>query len=61
MEPIRKKAERKNLNGVECKQCKRFYDAVISDAKGRDGEVHKSDLRCEHHEGVSRHRYSNSG
>ncbi|KAL8228052.1 hypothetical protein R6Q57_015636 [Mikania cordata] len=53
IEPVRKKAERANLKGVECKQCKKFYDAVLPD----DGNNNKQNLRCEHHEGVSRHRY----
>lgn len=52
VEPVRKKADRDNLKGVECKQCKKFYDAVLPD----DGSSDKN-LRCEHHEGVSRHRY----
>ncbi|XP_021845892.1 protein gamma response 1 isoform X2 [Spinacia oleracea] len=55
VEPVRKKADRENLNGIECKQCKKFYDAVRSDAK--DGEFDRENLRCEHHDGVSRHRY----
>ncbi|XP_021723090.1 protein gamma response 1-like [Chenopodium quinoa] len=55
VEPVRKKAERENLNGIECKQCKKFYDAVLSNAK--DGEVDGHKFWCEHHEGVSRHRY----
>uniref|UniRef100_A0A803L196 DNA endonuclease activator Ctp1 C-terminal domain-containing protein n=2 Tax=Chenopodium quinoa TaxID=63459 RepID=A0A803L196_CHEQI len=55
VEPVRKKAERENLNGIECKQCKKFYDAVLSNAK--DGEVDGQKFRCEHHDGVSRHRY----
>ncbi|KAK9715892.1 hypothetical protein RND81_06G196800 [Saponaria officinalis] len=54
VEPVRKKSERENLNGIECKQCKKFYDAVLGDA---DGEVSNHNLRCEHHAGVSRHRY----
>lgn len=54
VEPVRKKAERANLKGVECKQCKKFYDAVLPDG-GDDNN--KQNLRCEHHEGVSRHRY----
>ncbi|XP_044488016.1 protein gamma response 1 isoform X2 [Mangifera indica] len=29
VEPVRKKAERENFKGVECKQCKKFYDAVL--------------------------------
>ncbi|XP_071736116.1 protein gamma response 1 [Rutidosis leptorrhynchoides] len=52
VESVRKKAERANLKGVECKQCKKFYDAVLPDGNGD-----KQNLRCEHHEGVSRHRY----
>ncbi|KAJ0641668.1 putative DNA endonuclease Ctp1, DNA endonuclease RBBP8 [Helianthus annuus] len=55
VEPVRKKAERANLKGVECKQCRKFYDAVLP-ADGNDNN-NKRDLRCEHHEGVSRHRY----
>lgn len=57
VEPVRKKAERANLKGIECKQCKKFYDAVLPDG-GVDNN--KQNLRCEHHEGVSRHRYSSS-
>ncbi|XP_050386036.1 protein gamma response 1 [Argentina anserina] len=55
VEPVRKKAERENLKGVECKQCKKFYDAVLPDDGGKDNDKHG--FRCEHHEGVSRHRY----
>ncbi|KAJ7550317.1 hypothetical protein O6H91_07G094600 [Diphasiastrum complanatum] len=52
VESVRKKSERESLQGVECKQCKKFYDAVLAeDAQG----VMTS--RCEHHDGVSRHRY----
>ncbi|KAJ6777524.1 hypothetical protein OIU74_001495 [Salix koriyanagi] len=54
IESVRKKAERKNLKGVECKQCKKFYDAVLPN-NGGDGN--KQNVRCEHHDGVSRHRY----
>ncbi|KAL9247083.1 hypothetical protein vseg_020551 [Gypsophila vaccaria] len=57
VEPVRKKSERENLEGIECKQCKKFYDAVLGDAEGKDGQVGKQNLRCEHHVGVSRHRY----
>ncbi|XP_074271019.1 protein gamma response 1 [Silene latifolia] len=57
VEPVRKKAERENLNGIECKQCKKFYDAVHGDGEGKEGEINKHNLRCEHHDGVSRHRY----
>ncbi|KAK1424895.1 hypothetical protein QVD17_20236 [Tagetes erecta] len=53
VEPVRKKAERANLKGVECKQCKKFYDAVLPDGNNNNNQ----NLRCEHHEGVSRHRY----
>lgn len=55
VEPVRKKAERANLKGVECKECKKFYDAVLP-PDGSDNN-NKQNLRCEHHEGVSRHRY----
>ncbi|KAM1607911.1 hypothetical protein ACFXTH_028628 [Malus domestica] len=58
VEPVRKKAERENLKGVECKQCKKFYDAVLpNDGSGKDTDNNKHNFRCEHHEGVSRHRY----
>ncbi|CAN0877865.1 Protein gamma response 1 [Linum grandiflorum] len=53
VETVRKKAERENLKGVECKQCKKFYDAVLDGG----GNNNNQNLRCEHHEGVSRHRY----
>lgn len=52
VESVRKKAERENLKGIECKQCKKFYDAVHPENDGTS-----KGLRCEHHEGVSRHRY----
>ncbi|KAH7544777.1 hypothetical protein FEM48_Zijuj01G0022200 [Ziziphus jujuba var. spinosa] len=53
VEPVRKKAERESLKGVECKQCKKFYDAVLCN----DEDKNNHNIRCEHHEGVSRHRY----
>ncbi|XP_021625337.1 protein gamma response 1 [Manihot esculenta] len=56
VEPVRKKAERDNLKGVECKQCKKFYDAVLPNG-GKDADGNKQNFRCEHHDGVSRHRY----
>ncbi|CAL1409335.1 unnamed protein product [Linum trigynum] len=52
VETVRKKAEREKLQGVECKQCKKFYDAVLENGGGGN-----ENLRCEHHDGVSRHRY----
>ncbi|CAA7019243.1 unnamed protein product [Microthlaspi erraticum] len=52
VEPVRKKADRENLKGIECKQCKKFYDAVLPENEGNG-----KSMRCEHHEGVSRHRY----
>lgn len=55
VESVRRKAERENLKGVECRQCEKFYDAVLPG--GRDGRGGAGDVRCEHHEGVSRHRY----
>ncbi|RRT58590.1 hypothetical protein B296_00029904 [Ensete ventricosum] len=55
VEPVRKKTERENLKGVECQQCKKFYDAVLL---GDDGNPDHVNRRCEHHDGVSRHRYS---
>lgn len=54
VEPVRKKTERENLRGVECKQCKKFYDAVLPDDGTDNGQ---KTMRCEHHDGVSRHRY----
>lgn len=51
IESVRKRAERENLKGIECKQCRKFYDAVLPEGGDRDS------LRCEHHDGVSRHRY----
>ncbi|OMO69791.1 DNA repair protein Sae2/CtIP [Corchorus capsularis] len=56
VEPVRKKAEREKLRGFECKQCKKFYDAVLNHG-GEDNEDDKKNFRCEHHDGVSRHRY----
>ncbi len=57
VEPVRKKADRENLKGIECKQCKKFYDAVLPNDGGRDTNGNQRNLRCEHHDGVSRHRY----
>ncbi|EEC80969.1 hypothetical protein OsI_23692 [Oryza sativa Indica Group] len=57
-EPVRKKADRENLKGVECKQCKKFYDAVLPDGRTNGDGVDSTSMRCEHHDGVSRHRYS---
>lgn len=57
VEPVRKKVERQNLKGVECKQCKKFYDAVLPSDGGKGSDGSRKSLRCEHHEGVSRHRY----
>ncbi|KAL6873368.1 hypothetical protein ACP4OV_013450 [Aristida adscensionis] len=56
-ESVRKKADRENLKGVECKQCKKFYDAVLPDGRVNGDGVDSTTIRCEHHEGVSRHRY----
>lgn len=57
VEPVRTKAERENLKGIECKQCKKFYDAVLPNDGEKDNDGNKRNFRCEHHEGVSRHRY----
>ncbi|KAJ4828000.1 hypothetical protein Tsubulata_006183 [Turnera subulata] len=57
IEPVRKKAERENLKGVECKQCKKFYDAVLPSDGGKYANGDKQNFRCEHLDGVSRHRY----
>ncbi|KAG1326780.1 putative protein gamma response 1 [Cocos nucifera] len=58
VEPVRKKAERENLKGVECKQCKKFYDAVLPDgSRGKGSSMNTTSMHCEHHDGVSRHRY----
>ncbi|XP_021281416.1 protein gamma response 1 isoform X2 [Herrania umbratica] len=56
VEPVRKKAEREKLRGFECNQCKKFYDAVLNNGD-QDNEDHMKNFRCEHHDGVSRHRY----
>uniref|UniRef100_A0A0E0LDI1 DNA endonuclease activator Ctp1 C-terminal domain-containing protein n=1 Tax=Oryza punctata TaxID=4537 RepID=A0A0E0LDI1_ORYPU len=56
-EPVRKKADRENLKGVECKQCKKFYDAVLPDGRANGDGAGSTSMRCEHHDGVSRHRY----
>ncbi|XWS35491.1 hypothetical protein CRYUN_Cryun20dG0001900 [Craigia yunnanensis] len=56
VEPVRKKAEREKLRGFECNQCKKFYDAVLNNGD-QDNEEHNKNFRCEHHDGVSRHRY----
>lgn len=53
VEPVRKKSEREKLKGVECKQCERFYDAVLPDRTDNN----EKKFRCEHLDGVSRHRY----
>lgn len=52
IEPVRKKADREVLKGVECNQCKKFYDAVRM-----EGAEVAGDISCEHHNDVSRHRY----
>ncbi|XP_008461271.2 protein gamma response 1 isoform X1 [Cucumis melo] len=57
VEPVRKKADRQNLKGIECKQCKKFYDAVLPNDGNEETNGDKPCLRCEHHDGVSRHRY----
>ncbi|XP_058071621.1 protein gamma response 1 [Magnolia sinica] len=63
VEPVRKKAERENLKGVECKQCKKFYDAVLPDGDRHTVNDNNNNINgghnihCEHHDGVSRHRY----
>ncbi|XP_059652896.1 protein gamma response 1-like [Cornus florida] len=57
VEPVRKKAERQSLKGIECKDCKKFYDAVLHNDGGKDTDGSKQNSRCEHHDGVSRHRY----
>ncbi|KAL5549796.1 hypothetical protein UlMin_005027 [Ulmus minor] len=57
--PVRKKADRQNLKGIECKQCKKFYDAVLCDDEGKETNNNNRNFRCEHHDGVSRHRYKN--
>ncbi|CAI9103131.1 OLC1v1001572C1 [Oldenlandia corymbosa var. corymbosa] len=56
VEPVRKKSARENLKGIECKQCKKFYDAVLPN-ESKDADGNAQNLRCEHHDGVSRHRY----
>ncbi|KAM3734051.1 hypothetical protein ACB098_11G184700 [Castanea mollissima] len=39
------------------RRCKKFYDAVLPNDGGRDPNGNQQKLRCEHHDGVSRHRY----
>ncbi|XP_073312639.1 protein gamma response 1-like [Primulina huaijiensis] len=56
VKPVRKKSERESLKGVECKQCKKFYDAVLPEAS-KNPDANKQGICCEHHDGVSRHRY----
>ncbi|CAN4110404.1 unnamed protein product [Withania somnifera] len=56
IEPVRKKAEQENLKRVECLQCKKFYDAVLP-GEDKDSSSNRQNLRCEHHDEVSRHRY----
>ncbi|KAG9154343.1 hypothetical protein Leryth_000789 [Lithospermum erythrorhizon] len=55
VEPVRKKDERDKLKGIECKQCKKFYDVVLPNEGNGSGGI--NNVRCEHHNGVSRHRY----
>ncbi|KAJ7982186.1 protein gamma response 1 [Quillaja saponaria] len=57
IETVRKKAERENMKGIECKQCKKFYDAVLPVDQGKSPDISEQSFRCEHHDGVSRHRY----
>ncbi|XP_028776954.1 protein gamma response 1-like [Neltuma alba] len=57
IEPVRKKAEREKLKGIECKQCKKFYDAVLPSDESKDPDSSRRNFRCEHLDGVSRHRY----
>ncbi|KAK9125396.1 hypothetical protein Scep_014242 [Stephania cephalantha] len=58
IETAKKKADRENLKGFECRQCKKFYDAVLPHEKnGVDNNNGNTNFRCEHHDGVSRHRY----
>ncbi|KAG8094808.1 hypothetical protein GUJ93_ZPchr0012g19138 [Zizania palustris] len=47
-EPVRKKADRQNLKGVECKQCKKFYDAVLPDGRSNDdgAGLYKHEVRA---------------
>ncbi|KAF6137122.1 hypothetical protein GIB67_030886 [Kingdonia uniflora] len=57
VEPVRKKADREKLTGFECKQCKKFYDAVLPNGSKNGDNNNSSSFRCEHQDGVSRHRY----
>ncbi|GMI66209.1 gamma response gene 1 [Hibiscus trionum] len=56
VEPVRKQAEREKMKGFECNQCKKFYDAVLN-KRDEGNEDRSKSFRCEHHDGVSRHRY----
>ncbi|XP_073140045.1 protein gamma response 1 isoform X2 [Henckelia pumila] len=56
IEPVRKKSDRESLKGMECKQCKKFYDAILPNGK-ENADGNWKNMRCEHHNEVSRHRY----
>lgn len=51
VEPVRNQSDREALQGVQCKQCEKFYGAVHMQ---NAGELVKN--RCNHHD-MSRHRY----
>ncbi|CAM6124092.1 unnamed protein product [Calypogeia fissa] len=51
--PVRKKRDREELKGIDCHQCKQFYDAIAAeDAEGVQGV-----LPCHHVNEVSRHHF----
>lgn len=72
-EVIRKRKDRENLEGFECQDCKRFYDAmekwgaigdlpqcqhhVIPKAAHQQQQAQQAKLRSELRAGASRHRY----
>ncbi|CAM6105689.1 unnamed protein product [Calypogeia fissa] len=51
--PVRKKRDREELKGIECHQCKQFYDAIAA----KDVEGVQGVLPCYHVNEVSRHRF----
>ncbi|KAK4381140.1 protein gamma response 1 [Sesamum angolense] len=54
LKTVRKKSERESLKGVECKQCKKFYDVVLPSA-GNNSNNDNPNICSEHHNGVCTH------
>ncbi|KAJ8899215.1 hypothetical protein K2173_012391 [Erythroxylum novogranatense] len=55
VEGIRNKVEWQSLKGVECKQCKKLYNAVLPKNGGRYCDVNRHNRK--HHDGVSGQRH----